>query len=264
MKRLALWLLVCLPLSGLADERILPEAIATSRSKNPVMRNYITQLIAEFNNPAASEALLHLAYDENEEVRRQAITGLTRHKADVPAKDLVHLLQNAQGQEIQYIKALLRNCKDPELGKHLVKVLLSKNNDLIAIIMDVLKDIVDIKARDPFAVVVAKAELEFSSKYYSDIKQIVDDARLFLPTVSLEHVVLSRNSLTFPVVFYMMHGSGGWKLMLFTQDRFPVEEFEDFIADYDVSIGQFQWMAGAQAQVFWEEASLQIYNKNKE
>ena len=85
-----------------------------------------------------------------------------------------------------------------------------------------------------------------------------------MPTVADKYIVLKKNALTFPVVFYLIDTSSGWKLMLFSQDRFPAERFEDFLVDYDISFGQLQWMAGAQAQIFWEEASLEMFSDKKQ
>lgn len=128
---------------GNINDAVLPEAIASSRSKNPVLRAHITQLIAEFSSPTANEALQHLAFDNDDDVRGKAIIGLTRHKADIPARDLVRLMQNAKHNEFPFIKVLLVNCKDRDLGTYLAKVLLSKNNDMTEIVMEVLKDIVN-------------------------------------------------------------------------------------------------------------------------
>ena len=131
---------------------------------------------------------------------------------------------------------------------------------LVDVEADVSGPVIGKDVDESFAVVATRAHLSFPEEFYGEIKSFVDDARLFVPTVADKYIELEKNTLTFPVLFYLIETSSGWKVMLFSRDRFPAERFEDFMASYDISFGEFEWMAGTQAQVFWEEASLDIYH----
>jgi len=195
---------------GSADEAILPEAVATSRSKNPVLRSYITQLISEFKGAAASEALLLLAFDDDKGVREKAIIGLTRQKADIPAKDLMRMLHHAEGKELQLIKILLKNCKDIDLGKYLVKILLSKNVELTEIIMQVLGDIINehiirdilqgLEGKDPWVkedIITALSE-KGGDRYISAVGKLTKDDDEAIRAIALE--ALEQGDINNPAV----------------------------------------------------------------
>lgn len=114
---------------------------------------------------------------------------------------------------------------------------------------------------DNFAVVVTRVRLNYPQKFYYEIKDYVNDMRLLIPSTANKFIVLGKNSLTFPAIFYLIKTSSGWKVMLFSRDSFPAERFEDFMADYDFSFGELEWMSGSQAQVFWDEASSEMFNR---
>lgn len=193
-----LWEVIFELIHGNVNETILPEAIATSRSKNPVIRSHVTQLIAEFGGPAANEALLQLAFDQDQGVRGKAITGLTRHKADIPAKDLVQLMQGAQGKELRLIEVLLKQCTDYSLGKYLVKILLSKNAELIEMVTQALGDIINetitrdillgLQGKDSWAkedVIKALAE-NGGDRYINAVGKLTRDADESVRSIALE------------------------------------------------------------------------------
>ena len=114
---------------------------------------------------------------------------------------------------------------------------------------------------DNFAVVVTRVRLNYPQKFYYEIKDYVNDMRLLIPSTANKFIVLGKNSLTFPAIFYLIKTSSGWKVMLFSRDSFSAERFEDFMADYDFSFGELEWMSGSQAQVFWDEASSEMFNR---
>lgn len=125
-----LWPTIFELVHGRADDAAFPEAIALTKSKNPVLREQATSLIAEYNNPAALEALQIMLRDEEKSVHQAALRGLTRIKASLPASMIFRMMQQMTKEDAPLVKALLGYCKDPELIKHLMKVLFGSNAKL--------------------------------------------------------------------------------------------------------------------------------------
>jgi len=134
---------------------------------------------------------------------------------------------------------------------------------MVEVVAEVTGMPVDEKIIDDYAMVVTKARVDFPQKIYREIKNYIEEIEKDLPSSIARNVTLSKNSLTFPVIFYLINTSGGWRLMLFSQEGFPEEAFSGFLKEYDASFAEFGWMAGTQAQAFWDEASAEIRNNTR-
>ena len=112
------------------DEKAFPEAIALTKSKNDQLRELATDVIGEYNNPAAIDALQAMLRDNSKKVHLAALRGLTRQKASLPAQTLFQLMQQMDRDTSPLVKALLGYCRDPELVNYLNKAMFGKNTKL--------------------------------------------------------------------------------------------------------------------------------------
>lgn len=107
------------------DEPALVEAIALSNSKEVKIRQKVSGIIAKFRNPAAQEALISLSKDHDNDVRLNALHGLVKIEASLPASELFRLMSVTPQKEAALIKALLSHSKDPTLPGRLIEALLA-------------------------------------------------------------------------------------------------------------------------------------------
>lgn len=107
------------------DETALAEAIALSHSKDAKLRQKVTSVISEFDNPAAHEALTQLLNDSDATVRLHALRGLVKIQANLPAAELFNLMAAAKKEEAPLVKALISASKDPQLLDQFLAALLS-------------------------------------------------------------------------------------------------------------------------------------------
>ncbi len=105
------------------DETALAEAIALSHSKDDNIRTQVTSIIAEFDNPAAQEALMTLLNDNSQKVRLNALRGLVKIRADLATGDLFRLMSKAKKEESPLVKALISCSTDPKLLENFIEAL---------------------------------------------------------------------------------------------------------------------------------------------
>jgi serine/threonine-protein kinase len=125
-----LWDIIFELVHGRITDQAFPEAIALTKSKDTVLRKHATNVIADYNNPAAIEALQLMLKDDDREVQLSALRGLTRMKASLPAAMIFQLMKQMKKEEAPLIKALLSYSRDPQLMKYLNQILFGKNTKL--------------------------------------------------------------------------------------------------------------------------------------
>jgi len=125
-----LWNVIFELIHGRINDQAFPEAIALTKSKDAVLRKHATSVIADYNNPAATEALQVMLKDSDREVQLAALRGLTRMKASLPASMIFQLMKQMKKDEAPLIKALLGYSQDPELMKYMNQAMFGKNTKL--------------------------------------------------------------------------------------------------------------------------------------
>ena len=125
-----LWDIIFELVHGRINDQAFPDAIALTTNKDPVLRKHATNVIADYDNPAAIEVLQLMLKDDDREVQLAALRGLTRMKASLPAAIIFQLVKQMKKEEAPLIKALLGYSKDPQLMKYLNQILFGKNTKL--------------------------------------------------------------------------------------------------------------------------------------
>jgi|GEM_PF-3364149 len=125
-----LWNVIFELVHSRVDEKAFPDAVALTTSKNAILRKHATAVIADYNNPAAADALQVMLKDNDREVQLAALSGLTRMKASLPAPMIFQFMKQMRKDEEPLVKALLGYSKDPQLMKYINQALFGRNTNL--------------------------------------------------------------------------------------------------------------------------------------
>jgi len=118
---------------------------------------------------------------------------------------------------------------------------------------DVSGPVIEEKIIGDYAVVATRAHIRFPGSYNKEIRSFVREAKSLAGEKAYKHTVFEKGGLTIPVLFYFVDMSCGWRIMLFSSENFPENMFDEFLAQYETGLEDFDWMAGGEARIFWEE-----------
>jgi len=79
-------------LETIADDTIVPELVNRVDTKDPIIRTYITKVLAKFDTPSVNESLSKLLSDENKGVRLAALDGISKSKKIEDIEQLCKLI----------------------------------------------------------------------------------------------------------------------------------------------------------------------------
>lgn len=82
-------------LESIAGDTIVPELINRVDTKDPIVRTYITKVIAKFDTPNVNHTLGNLLADENKSVRLAALEGLSNSNKDIEIEKLCALINDS-------------------------------------------------------------------------------------------------------------------------------------------------------------------------
>ncbi len=133
-------------LESIAGDTIVPELVNRVDTKDPIIRTYITKVLAKFDTPSVNESLSKLLSDESKSVRLAALDGLSRSENIGDIEQLCKLISDpdfkVQNKAIEAIVKL----KHPETVMYLIPHLKDESEYVRRAAVEVLNEIASTKS----------------------------------------------------------------------------------------------------------------------
>lgn len=130
----------------IATEKIVPDLLRYTNSNDPLIRIYVSMILAKFSLPEVRDALLKLLRDPNKKVRQTALESLGHMEIPVPAKPLCQLLKDPDlTVQTKAIEAIIR-LNDPNTIQYLIDILQDDSEYVRRAAVEVLNEVGDASA----------------------------------------------------------------------------------------------------------------------
>jgi serine/threonine-protein kinase len=128
-------------LETIAGDTIVPELVNRVDTKDPIIRTYITKVLAKFDTPSVIESLSKLLKDENKAVRLAALDGLSRSNKIDDIEQLCKLISDADYKiQNKAIEAIVK-VKHPKTVLYLIPHLKDESEYVRRAAVEVLNEI---------------------------------------------------------------------------------------------------------------------------
>jgi eukaryotic-like serine/threonine-protein kinase len=122
-------------------EELVPDLLARMDGKDPVVKMHLINVLARFDRPDVSTALLEQLRDTSKLVRQAALAGIARAKSKVDVKLVAGLLLDADLEVMNKAVDVIVQAKDPETAKYLVDALKAENEFSRRAAVEILNEI---------------------------------------------------------------------------------------------------------------------------
>ncbi len=128
-------------LESIAGDTIVPELVNRVDTKDPIIRTYITKVLAKFDTPRVNESLSKLLSDENKAVRLAALDGLSRANKIDDIEQLCKLISDPDFKvQNKAIEAIVK-IKHPKTVLYLIPHLKDESEYVRRAAVEVLNEI---------------------------------------------------------------------------------------------------------------------------
>lgn len=128
-------------LESIAGDTIVPELVNRVDTKDPIIRIYITKVLAKFDTPSVNESLSKLLSDENKAVRLAALNGLSRSNKIDDIEQLCKLISDPDYKvQNKAIEAIVK-VKHPKTVLYLIPHLKDESEYVRRAAVEVLNEI---------------------------------------------------------------------------------------------------------------------------
>lgn len=128
-------------LETIAGETIVPELVNRVDTKDPIIRTYITKVLAKFDTPSVNESLSKLLEDDNKAVRLAALDGLSRSNKIDDIEQLCKLIGDADYKIQNKAIEVIVKAKHPKTVLYLIPHLKNESEYVRRAAVEVLNEI---------------------------------------------------------------------------------------------------------------------------
>ncbi|HUL80517.1 MAG TPA: HEAT repeat domain-containing protein [Gammaproteobacteria bacterium] len=124
-----------------ATEELVPDLLTRMDGKDPVVKMHLINVVARFDMPAVSKALLESLKDPNKLVRQAALAGIARSKGTIDVALIANLLLDPDLEVMNKAVEVICRANHPETAKYLLPALKAENEFSRRAAVEILNEI---------------------------------------------------------------------------------------------------------------------------
>jgi serine/threonine-protein kinase len=122
-------------------EELVPDLLTRMDGKDPVVKMHLINVVARFDMPAVSKALLESLKDPNKLVRQAALAGIARSKGTIDVALIANLLLDPDLEVMNKAVEVICHANHPETAKYLLPALKAENEFSRRAAVEILNEI---------------------------------------------------------------------------------------------------------------------------